>query len=221
MQCFRNRQAHPRAALIVRLGLLTPLSPAHFGMKLGGSLLPHRWLTTSGGLPLPRECQSGWGVASWKFLRFKVSSKDKRQGYSLIPFRTRSLAPPSHAHSQDSGSTHSPPCTSYTSHAPKTIMSYAPPLHTQPTPSPHRVLLAQHTTDPPNLLLLLRELLVCRTPRETSRLARERVACPISASVCRYASILRACRETLLFDHARHPVSSHLLIGSSHPSAGG
>ncbi len=114
-----------------------------------------------------------------------------------------------------------PPCTSYTSHAPETIMSYAPPLHTQPTPSPHRVLLAQHTTDPPNLLLLLRELLVCRTPRETSRLARERVACPISASVCRYASILRACRETLLFDHARHPVSSHLLIGLSHPSAGG
>jgi len=139
MQCFRNRQAHPRAALIVRLGLLTPLSPAHFGMKLGGSLLPHRWLTTSGGLPLPRECQSGWGVASWKFLCFKVSSKDKRQGYSLIPFRTRSLAPPSHAHSQDSGSTHSPPCTSYTSHAPKqscrTLLPCTPNQHPHLTES--------------------------------------------------------------------------------------
>lgn len=58
------RQAHPRVALIVRLGLLTPRSPARLGMKLGGSLLPHRWLTTSGGHPLPRECRDGWGVAS-------------------------------------------------------------------------------------------------------------------------------------------------------------
>ena len=102
---------------------------------------------------------------------------------------------------------------------PETIMPYAPPLHTQRPQLLPRVFPLAHQAPPSCSCFYVST--ICERPEKHAGMHGKRVFNVVSPVLCRLASIAKACDETLLFDHARHPVSSHLLIGLSHPSAGG
>lgn len=139
----------------------------------------------------------------------------------MIPHRTQDLAPPLPCTSPRLEQ-HSLPLTSlHFVHLPCTRNNHVVRSSlAHPTPSTSSSLSPCTYQAPPSCSCFYVST-ICERPEKHAGMHGKRVFDVVPPVLCRLASIAKACHETLFFDHARHPVSSHLLIGLSHPSAGG